>query len=1304
MKEFVLSLLSRGYGQVVQTDGDRQHGRLEVCFEPEDYFNWRSQPPLLRISNSAHLLGAVEPTPPKTYSTRRGPLILYSEELALTSCQTVKVNRKGRALRTSREETEVQLHTLQDLTEAILAYGKKQSKAKMGCKSSLTQRVTHLSHSHRGPRAEHDHVTHLTGEGMEEYTSFQGQADPGCPRGGQVRYQPRFLCAPRPQGPPSGSLPPITPGMTASRWGPHQAPDDPVTFIASGPGRQLTTRDVKSLKTTLELPQVQMSAISEEESSAEEEWAGQSDGHMVSECLAACPKDINAQWKDDATEPGGEGKGRSAYTVLRLGCAHLSGVRRHTEEAFQQSHVKQCDTNTRLGRVNTPPNPRYSLLHLPPIGQDLPAGSNSKSHRVGTVKAGGGSEESREDSVPRLPDIRIPDVNTEAPCPMPSERTILRKVLILLPSVPEPNETHLPHDGSRGPPEYKAVREDVLGSNEEQRADPIRRGQGGTLEHECWCKAGDQDPLICFEPEEDKEHQTTPGLLPPIAGHRGPGKQSSMAAYRQDPVDQTESQSGIIRGSLPLELRECQKGGALGTLIMGPAGEIIRLSLWDPLTKTEDHPVLDDATAEHVLRIMTSEGVLEKPWTILLEEQHPPTALVGDGAEEGLQNPGASVKGTNEEIPTPRKARTPDRTAPAQTDRAPVDYTHPVEAMKTSGTYGNGAIEEQACTPEEGSGKEKHSAEHQPHSNILSSGTNTKAQSRRRTRGPQPEGGGTPGSLQSKSVSASSLQRTALSNRTAAEELSHKAKTKPQMESFKHSVPGLGKTRSRRAGGEEDAEVVQTRKGKTGKRKEEFDQDRRRFREDAHSEDTTPQTDVDAESLHADVTADSTPSGPKRKEKKTEAEDEKPKAEPTKSQSKAKQGRKKVKGQAAFVVGKPRTSQEVKQSTKEVDSPERVKTASDTEVKEAEEDLSDVRALCDGVPEHCVDADLLTVCPEDHVTTDSSRSLNSAHSVGTESSRRSSRAAAESGPCSPAPPTPRCPSPHSSSPRCPSPHRPSPRQPAAVQAHHPTSNPSKSPSSADAKGNDEAMNMRETTALAQRAGQRRLEVERKRKEKEEESRRRQEREEREEAMRQELEEEQRQRAEQARLRKLREEEETQREEEREREQLRRQRTQLEQERRRQEEKRRLLECLQTERREEEQRRAAETKRRLQEEEVRRQEEWKKLQEMDETERLEYLRRQREEEEERRKAAEERRRAEEEAARRSEEEAAALAELFLRQRAALEQQLRFHRGLFAEAAGLEQTQDVSRPWVFSYFALLKLLGLGEEYDGTQKSEC
>lgn len=92
----------------------------------QDYFIWKSQPPLLRLSRSGTLLCGVEPTPPKTYTTRRGPLILYSEDFASSSSQPDKVNRKERVLRASGEEAEFEFYSLQDLTEAALTYCKKQ--------------------------------------------------------------------------------------------------------------------------------------------------------------------------------------------------------------------------------------------------------------------------------------------------------------------------------------------------------------------------------------------------------------------------------------------------------------------------------------------------------------------------------------------------------------------------------------------------------------------------------------------------------------------------------------------------------------------------------------------------------------------------------------------------------------------------------------------------------------------------------------------------------------------------------------------------------------------------------------------------------------------------------------------------------------------------------------------------------------------------------------------------------------------------------------------------------------------------
>ncbi|XP_047193005.1 uncharacterized protein KIAA2012 homolog [Scophthalmus maximus] len=106
-----------------------------------------------------------------------------------------------------------------------------------------------------------------------------------------------------------------------------------------------------------------------------------------------------------------------------------------------------------------------------------------------------------------------------------------------------------------------------------------------------------------------------------------------------------------------------------------------------------------------------------------------------------------------------------------------------------------------------------------------------------------------------------------------------------------------------------------------------------------------------------------------------------------------------------------------------------------------------------------------------------------------------------------------------------------------------------------------------------------------------------------------------------------------------------------------------------------------------------------LQEMDEDERVEYLRRKEEEEEERRKKEEESRRREEEAALWAAEEARLQAEQLAREVALLQQQLAFKQSLALEAGGLEKSQGISRPWIYSYFSLLQLLGLNPSEDET-----
>lgn len=66
---------------------------------------------------------------PKTYSTKTGALVLYSEDLAEPSWKQRGWKRGQQGHRHRREKLQIELHTLQDLTRAILAYGGRQVRA-----------------------------------------------------------------------------------------------------------------------------------------------------------------------------------------------------------------------------------------------------------------------------------------------------------------------------------------------------------------------------------------------------------------------------------------------------------------------------------------------------------------------------------------------------------------------------------------------------------------------------------------------------------------------------------------------------------------------------------------------------------------------------------------------------------------------------------------------------------------------------------------------------------------------------------------------------------------------------------------------------------------------------------------------------------------------------------------------------------------------------------------------------------------------------------------------------------------------
>ncbi|TSK92874.1 hypothetical protein Baya_5588 [Bagarius yarrelli] len=1243
MKELVLSVLSRGYSHVVQKDSKRQYGRLEVCFEPEDYFIWKSQPLLLRLSRSGRLLSGVEQTPPKTYSTRKGPLILYSEDFASSFPQPYKVNRKEQTFRASRQEAEFEFCSLRDLTEATLVYFKKQ--AKMECHSSITQHMLpdpkpgpkHVQAHHR-PGDEHSYPNQTTGEGNAGIQAFfKRQGNCLYPRPEQVRYQPRFLCFPRPYRRPPGPLPLITPCSALRRSGdrPHMEaatckPADTEEFSITGDRKT-------SLRTELVTPKAQISPIPEFDAQ-EKHTAQPEDFTAVAEHLTDYPKELNGQWKQNAIETGGE-KGehapRPAYTNLFLGCSHLSKVpneRRQAEGGWRSRPVKRSD------------------LHLPPIKQALPADTKSKDH--GLKAENKTSQKSHKEPILRLPDIHQPEIGPEAAALEPPMRSVLKKVLVLLPGP-------LEQDGLSCLPEEKEDIEDVLCSNVGySEVESIRKEEIRPIEHEYRFKAAQQDNLIRFEPEEDKEQWTNMGSMPPFISRRGLGKQCSMARYRQDQrdsADQSEPQPAIIRGSIPLELRECQKEGLLGTLIMGPAGEIICLSFWDSLADTEDHPDLEDAIREHVVRVMSSEGVLEELWTI------------SDQIEE-------QAKQTGE-----------------MNDR---------EVKAKHGHQKQTSTKSEACVPEQIIEKINNCSENE----LYSRGDDIMQQTGERMQRPQPKAKRRSGSSP-RPESNSLTQKTAVFTPTAADEHIDKTKSKSAVNSKK---PGKLDT-------EDDVH-----KGNVDKQKFERHASGDTYISNAENPGKTNKDKVDVESQDTSV-SEETAYVPTRKKNRNAAIE---KAKSTKSQITTEKVKKKSKGQAAFVVGKPRQSQEVLQNEKRNYSSERRKKTNrllnesenkstdnhsrsssecNTDHMESSETSTPKKNQESGhsadidknyvhheknVVGHSLESERVAVSREDDEAEETGQvSINDFHksnlsavssrshtakssSTSTWSVRRSS-VSSDTGVYSPVQ------------------LNLFPRR--GGPTHHSASNPDKSESAAEAKSSAKAINQRESrlaAALAAKAERHRMEVEKKRKEKEEEKeemrKRQEDREQTEERMRLELEEERSQRTQQARLRKLKEEEEKQRQAEREKEGQKNEQEDMERERRRQEEtrnKKRYQERLQKERQEQEIRRAVELKRQHEEEKSRKEEEYRKWQKMDESERQEYLCRQREEEEEMRRAAEEKRRAKEEMDMWYEE--------FKRQTAALEQNLHFHRGLFVETEGLKQKQTISRPWVFSYFTKLGL---------------
>ncbi|KAH9498772.1 hypothetical protein Btru_005090 [Bulinus truncatus] len=136
-----LSLLSRGVGEV-HSNG---HEKVDVYLEPEDYYNFTTHPerlylPPLRTNFDHDLDGSQYTTRslkdsqayrvPKTFTTRKGALLLFSEDLAQRNTERASKGKNpahNHSDVSASADSQISLRTVEDLTQSILKYGAQDS-------------------------------------------------------------------------------------------------------------------------------------------------------------------------------------------------------------------------------------------------------------------------------------------------------------------------------------------------------------------------------------------------------------------------------------------------------------------------------------------------------------------------------------------------------------------------------------------------------------------------------------------------------------------------------------------------------------------------------------------------------------------------------------------------------------------------------------------------------------------------------------------------------------------------------------------------------------------------------------------------------------------------------------------------------------------------------------------------------------------------------------------------------------------------------------------------------------------------
>uniref|UniRef100_A0A452J0A8 Uncharacterized protein n=1 Tax=Gopherus agassizii TaxID=38772 RepID=A0A452J0A8_9SAUR len=1217
-----LSLLSRGTGQVVK----KTQEKLEVHFEPEDYLNWKSHEGyghVSRLLNERQFMkGCWGLYLPKTYSTKTGALVLYSEDLAEPSWKQRGGMSGQQGLRHRRNKLQIELHTLQDLTRAILAYGGRQKDQKE------TAWHPHL-HFLKKPDSQIDRQIR-PGYSAKRYLFRLSQTwDPSiiyrlqC--AGYIRdplLLQNSLNTPNHRigqqdlsaVPKKYHLLPAFPSFWAE-LSQHIHPGQSYSVQKEDENREkqvegdeVETRGQRRARVPVWVSVRRLSLELRPSPAKEATWSQNAACTKVPQGTEEDHQDVEhsmeGQWhgeKPHQTESQEPHEKLNQTVKSSVGSATIDTSQLLSERSYMTFYGgyfpgRKKPYSVKQGHLNNQDGKEGHLIEtgfFPPIqsAMDSEQGVVRVEHRKQapeTLKFPSISEESPRVQVPHRKQFRSSD---------PPKELLILPLLIQLQTQPE-------------------------------------------------TKAKNQTDGDLFT------QNALPGLdlLPPKYGKKGPGNQSSKTDFKMfSSSTMTSSTSktlpiGITRGTLPEELRECYNGTSLGSLIMGPDGEIVCLSLLGSVQDAEVPAqfsfVPDKGDCGLPLETGTSLHINSHETSPLRQEMNDKKCSTSLGAAVLKKGEPQSFRKKKLEVTLPleagalKKGDSGAYTAEGLEIRTRQGYRHCIENEHKVGN--GGSVSEFKAESQHGqdslSGylrltQDQHTklcSDSPMHSNGVTQ---------------------TPGAKQHEDSNFVKDSGRQMDGAPGSHSISHLGSYGGHTESPTEEIhrPMLQENVGVAMSHSEKQHVTEGEKTTLTK-------------------ELCKQTTASVNAFQDTEVAESKTMKRQRNELT--------KMHPVSKAQKKSSNKDKRQNREEFVVGKPREKKadekrtsslrkkttgvkrsETIQEPKHKEGGEEAEAADQSSAAAGDEELLDDRSpspFSSPIKDHLLPLESPQFCFEHYDNPSGSSPVHEkciqTHPIittvsGTELDTSISNAVSE-----------------------------------------------------DLPRNQQEEKLSRDRMRAEKAERRRLEVERKRREQEEQKWKQQEQQERMEKMKEELEQEQKRRAEEMRLRKQELEEQHQRQEEEAARKLQHEKAAQERIRQQQEEYRRKLLELQKKRQQEEQERAEAEKRRQKEREMWLEVERQRLAEMAEEERLEYKRRKQEEEEQARHEAEERRKKAEEAARLALEEAKTQAQLLARQREALEQHVRFQRELLVEASGLEHTQQISRPWVYSYFQLLQMLGL------------